>query len=116
MPRRRRHEGGHGDWPRLAILAFICGAAAPGYILTVPHASERARTIAELIAVETILVAAAGIAMLLLVRGAWTGMTIIALLAFAVGLQNATSTYLLSPTSARPTSPTRWPTSARRSG
>jgi hypothetical protein len=63
-------RGGHGEWPRLAILAFICGAAAPGYILTVPHASERARTVAELIAVATILVAAAGIAMLLLVRGA----------------------------------------------
>lgn len=82
----------------LAIAAFLAGAGATGVVITAPgRRHEHSSKIAGLVATEAIIIGAAGLTMALLAKGTWTGMLTVAFFAFAMGLQNATTTYLLKP-------------------
>lgn len=80
----------------LAIAAFVMGACTTGVVITAPGSRRtHASTFACLVAAEAIIIGTGGLLMVSTTRGTWTEMLILALLAFAMGLQNATTTYLL---------------------
>ncbi len=85
-----------GGMALLVVAAFAAGSAACGIVLTAPRSRNPARSAAGLVAVETVVIAVAGGILL-----AWPGgpgvPACVAMLGFAMGLQNATSTYLLKP-------------------
>jgi uncharacterized membrane protein YoaK (UPF0700 family) len=81
----------------LAVACFFGGAIGVGVVLTHPSARKQSATLAVLIGVETVLVLAGGVAMALLPAGSWSVMAVIAGFAAAMGVQNAASTYLLTP-------------------
>lgn len=82
----------------LAIASFLAGAGATGVVITAPGPQpEHSSKVAGLIATEAGIIGAAGLTMVLLTKGTWTGMLTVAFFAFAMGLQNATTTYLLKP-------------------
>lgn len=81
----------------LTVLCFFFGAIIAGVILTHPRARSPAATLSVMIGTETALVLAGGIAMTTLPAAAWDDMVVIGWFAAAMGVQNAATSYLLSP-------------------
>lgn len=81
----------------MAVLCFLLGAIGTGIVLTHPRAQSPSATLSALIGLETALVLAGGIAMAALSLAPWVPTVVVGFFAAAMGVQNAASTYLLSP-------------------
>lgn len=81
----------------LAVACFLAGAIGAGVVMTHPAARRPSATLAVLVGTETALILIGGLVMALLPAGPWDAMAVIGGFAAAMGVQNAASTYLLSP-------------------
>ena len=80
-----------------AVLCFVLGAIGAGIVLTHPRFQSPGTTLSALIGSETTLVLAGGVSMAALPSSAWDATVVIGFFGAAMGVQNAASTYLLSP-------------------
>ena len=81
----------------VAVLCFVLGAIGAGIMITHPYARSPGATLSALIGLETALILAGGIAMAALMPASWVPTIVVGFFAAAMGVQNAASSYLLSP-------------------